>query len=350
MATAEVIRLANWNVEMDRAGPGLLARDIAKGGDPQIEAALRVLAVLDADVILLTGFDHDHDRVAARLFADRLGEVIAPYPHVFALRPNTGMQTGLDLDLDGRLGGPGDAQGWGRFSGQGAMAILSRLAVDEAAVRDFSGFLWADLPGALLHDGMTDEVRRIQRLATTGHWEVPLILPDGGRLRLLAWHATPPVFGGAEGRNARRNHDEAAFWLALFDGLLPMPPPEPPFVMLADSNMDPEDGDGLPDAIRALLAHPALNDVRPRGSQGRTEPGHRGDPALDTAVFVATGGLRVDLVVPGAGLEVVGAGVLWPAESPVQSPAETSAGADPLWRDLQAASRHFPVWVDLVAP
>jgi len=323
---------------MDRAGPGLLAEAILKGNDPQIEAALRVLARLDADVLVLTSVDYDRRLVALSLLADRLGTLTDPYPHRFALRPNTGWQTGLDLDGDGRRGGPGDAQGWGRFAGQGGMAVLSRLPLDTAAVRDFSAMLWADLPGALLPEGLDDESRRVQRLSTTGHWEVPVILPDGGRLRLLAFHATPPVFDGPEDRNGRRNHDEAAFWLRLIDGQLDEPPPEPPFVVIGDGNLDPADGDGRREAIRALLADPALQDPAPKGSSGRSEPGQKGDPALDTAIYPEIGGLRVDLVLPSAGLAVEGAGVLWPAPD------------DALMPDLTAASRHFPVWVDLTLP
>lgn len=338
-ARAEVLRIATWNVELDRQGPGLLARDIAGGEDAQVLAVLRVLAALDADVLLLTGVDYDRGLVAAGLLAERLALLGTPYAHRFALRPNTGTQTGLDLDGDGHAGGPDDAQGWGRFAGQGGMLILSRLPVDGEAVRDFSGFLWADLPGALLPQGMSPEVRAVQRLSTTGHWEVPLITAGGGRLRLLAFHATPPVFDGPEDRNGRRNHDEAAFWLALLDGRLEgLAPPEPPFLLIGDSNLDPMDGDGRPDAIRALLAHRALDDVPPRGAHGRSEPGHAGDPGLDTAVFAQTGGLRVDLVVPSAGLEVTGAGVMWPAPG------------DALLADLAAASRHFPVWVEIVLP
>lgn len=337
-AWAERLKIATWNVELDRQGPGLLARDVAGGEDAQVLAVLRVLAALDADVVLLTGVDYDRGLVTAELLADRLALSGVSYAHRFALRPNTGTQTGLDLDGDGRAGGPGDAQGWGNFAGQGGMLILSRLPVDTDAVRDFSGFLWADLPGALLPEGMRPEVQAVQRLSTTGHWEVPLITAGGGRLRLLAFHATPPVFDGPEDRNGRRNHDEAAFWLALFDGRLDLLPPEPPFVLIGDSNLDPADGDGRPDAIGALLAHPALNDVAPRGAHGRAEPGHAGDPALDTAVFAQTGGVRVDLVVPGAGLDVAAAGVMWPAPG------------DALPGDLAAASRHFPVWVEIVLP
>jgi len=192
-AAAESLRIATYNLEVNRAGPGLLLRDIQKGQDPQIAALKDVIVALNADVVLLTGFDYDLDLVALTAFAHLLSAAGAPYPFRFSARPNTGLATGIDLDADGYLGGPGDAQGYGRFSGEGGMAVLSRLPIRTAEVRDFSDFLWRDLPGALLFDGMMPDVLARQRLSTTGHWEVPIDLPGGGSLRLLAWHATPPV-------------------------------------------------------------------------------------------------------------------------------------------------------------
>src|SRR5690606_22838280 len=146
--------------------------------------------------------------------------------HRFAFRPNTGRATGLDLDGDGRLGGPGDAQGYGRFDGEGGMLILSRFPIESAAALDFSGFLWVDLPGGLSAEAaLGPEAIGRQRLSTTGHWDVPVVMPDGARLRLLAFAATPPVFDGPEDRNGRRNHDETVFWLRYLEGRLPWPPP-----------------------------------------------------------------------------------------------------------------------------
>lgn len=335
------MRVATYNVEMNRAGPGLLLRDLQKAEDPAIAATQAVIAALQADVLLLTGFDFDLDQVALTAFADGLVTAGISYPYLFSVRPNTGLATGLDLDGDGSLGGPGDAQGYGRFAGEGGMAVLSRLPIRTADVRNFSDFLWRDLPGALLFDGMTPDAIAVQRLSTTGHWEVPLDLPDGTTLRLLAWYATPPVFDGPEDRNGRRNHDEAAFWAALIDGALPFAPPKAPFVILGDANLDPQDGDGLAAGITNLMRHPALQDPSPKASFPRTEVGHSGDPALDTADFSARngpGGLRVDYVLPSADLTVTGAGVLWPDP------------AGPLAQPLTTASRHYPVWVDITLP
>lgn len=332
-----MLRIAVWNVELTRQGPGLLLRDIRGGNDPQVAAVVAGLVALNADTVLLTGFDFDREGRALGALADRLAAAERPYPYRFSLRPNTGMATGLDLDGDGRFGGPRDAQGWGRFAGEGGMAILSRLPLDEGAVIDHSALLWRDLPGGIPPQ-MPPEVAAIQRLSTTGHWEVPVILPDGGRLTLLAFHASPPVFDGPEDRNGRRNHDEAAFWLQRLAGAFG-PPPAAPFVLLGTANLDPADGEGRRDAIDALLASPALQDPEPRGTSGRTEPGQTGDPALDTALFdPGPGGLRVEILLPSADLRVTASGVLWPPDT------------DPLAATLATAGRHRPVWVDLTLP
>ena len=171
-------------------------------------------------------------------------------------------------------------------------------------------------------------------LSTTGHYEVEV---QG--LRLLVWYATPPVFDGPEDRNGRRNADETAFWLRLLEGKLAFAPPLEPFVIMGQPNLDPVDGDGRHDAIRALLGNPALQDVKPEGTRGRFDARQTGDPGLDTALYdKGVGGRRVDLVLPSAGLKVKAAGVMWPA------------AADPFAAILAAASHHRPVWVDIDLP
>jgi len=336
---AETLRIATYNAALTRAGPGLLLRDILKGEDPQIAAVVAVIGALDADVLVLTAVDYDYGQVALSAFADRLAAAGSVYPYRFALRPNTGLATGLDLDGNGALGDARDAQGYGRFAGEAGMAVLSRLPIMAEEARDFSGYLWRDLPGAMLPQPLPGA--DIQRLATTGHWEVPVTLPGGTVLRLLSWYATPPIFDGPEDRNGRRNHDEAAFWARLIEGALPFAPPAAPFIVLGDANLDPVDGDGLSAGIAGLIAHPALQDPAPRSTSGRVDAGQQGDPALDTADYSAAGGpggLRVDYLLPSADLKVTAAGVLWPPES------------DPLAATLAAASRHRPVWVEITLP
>ena len=328
------MRIATYNVEMAAKGPGLLLQGLERGEDAALGAAVQVIVALDADVLLLTGIDYDAEGRALAALGRRLAKAGAPYPHQLALRPNTGVATGLDLDGNGQSGEPRDAQAFGLFAGQAGMAILSRLPIDTANLRDFSGFLWRDLPGGLA----PADTPPTQLLSTAGHHEVPILLPDGRHLRLLAFYATPPVFDGPEDRNGRRNHDEAAFWLRLLAGDLAPAPPEPPFILLGQSNLDPADGEGRRDAMAALLTHPALHDPGPRGSAGRRDDHHSGDPALDTALYDKIGGLRVEVILPSADLAVSGAGVLWPPD------------ADPLAATLAAASRHRPVWVDIALP
>ncbi|WP_291334802.1 endonuclease/exonuclease/phosphatase family protein [Albidovulum sp.] len=338
--------MATFNADLSREGPGLLLRDILTEKDPQVEAAAAVIAAAAPDVILLTGIDYDLGGVALGAFADRLAAAGADFPHRLALRPNTGMSTGLDLDGDGQAGGPGDAQGFGRFAGEGGMAVLSRHALGEAT--DYSAFLWRDLPGNLM-DGaaLSEDAAAIQRLSTTGHWGVPLALPEGRSLTLLAWMATPPVFDGTEDRNGRRNHDEAAFWTRFLDGDLPFAPPAAPFVLLGDANLDPVDGEGNAEALTALLGDARLQDVRPESKgalaaagQGGANARQKGPVALDTADWPddpGPGNMRVDYVLPSAGLAVQGSGVWWPEPGPAADQAA-------------AASRHRLVFVDISLP
>lgn len=346
-----VLRIAVYTVEMDRTGPGLLLRDLRRG-DAQADAVARVIAHADPDVILLLRFDYDAGGRALSAYIDLLSTQGIDYPYSFALHPNAGRMTDLDLDGDGRLRGPRDAQGYGLFAGHNGMAILSKLPFDIAGARDFSDLLWRDLPGAVLPqhpDGApfpSAAAQAEQRLSSTGHWDVPLILPDGGRLHLLAYHATPPVFDGPEDRNGLRNRDETRFWQVYLDGALDVVPPDAPVVVIGNANLDPVGGDGLGDAMADLLVHARLQDPRPT-SDGARAGGFR--PAAvaeaDTVAWDAEtepGNLRVDYILPDARLNVLGAGVLWPPPGPS---ADMLLGPDG-----RTASRHRLVWVDIALP
>jgi hypothetical protein len=355
-ASAEPLRIATWHMELERRGPGLLLRDILRDKDSGIAAVARTIAITDPDVLLITGFDWDLGLAALTAFADRLKAEGVAYPHLFALRPNNGMATGIDMDGDGRLGGPTDAQGFGRFAGNGGMALLSRLPIDRAAVRDFSVMLWADLPGALMPevDGKpfpSAEAQRIQRLSSAGHWDVPLITADDTRLHLLAFAAGTPVFDGPEDRNGRRNHDEVTFWSLYLNSQLAQKPPTDPVILLGNANLDPVDGEGRRDALHTLLANPRLQDPQPTSSgaaeaartQGGANVRQSGNPALDTADWRDTpgpGNLRISYVLPDKRLKVLDAGVFWPARS------------DPLYAltTAKGSPRHHLVWVDIELP
>ena len=331
------MKLATWDAGLTRGGPGYLLRDLMKDGEPQTSAAVQVLAALDADVLVLTGMDYDLSGQALAALQARLKAAGKEYPFALPLRPNTGIPTGLDLDHDGALNGPRDAQGYGRFAGQAGIAVLSKLPLQSESLRDFSDFLWKDLPGASLPPDMMPEAKAIQRLGTTGFYDLPVQV-DAFTLHLLIYAATPPIFDGPEDRNGLRNADETGFWLHLIQGDLPFVPPLAPFAIIGQPNLDPKDGDGNRSSLRALLANPLLQDPAPRGSSGHTDPGARGDPALDTWVSKNAWGLRLDMILPSADLNVTGAGVFWPAPP------------DPLNAVLATASDHRPVWVTIAMP
>lgn len=342
MAGADSLRIATFNTELSRKGPGLLLRDIRKG-DPQADAVAKVIALTAPDVLLLNGIDYDHGGLALGALAGLIRANGHDMPHHYATRPNSGWMTDVDLDGDGRRGGAGDAQGWGRFAGAGGMAVLSRYPIGKA--RDLSGLIWAEQPWARLPEKQgkpfpSQQALKVQRLSSVGHWIVPVEV-QGRELSLLVFHATPPVFDGPEDRNGKRNHDEIMLWRHVLDGKLGAAP-EGAFAILGDANLDPQDGQGIKQAIRGLLASAHLQDPQPNSAGGKAaaDRHHKGDPALDTVDWPGRdekgpGNLRVDYVLPSAEVKVVDAGVFWPA--PGQSGHELA----------RTASRHRLVWVDV---
>ncbi|MGB3408692.1 MAG: endonuclease/exonuclease/phosphatase family protein [Jannaschia sp.] len=323
---AETLRVATYHSDLSRKGPAVLLRDIAGQDDAQVRAVTEVIARAGADVILLLDFDWDLDGLAVAALQTVLAERGAPYPHHVALRPNSGQPSGFDLDRNGRWGEGRDALGYGRFTGDGAMVLLSRVPL--GAVTDHSDRLWtAENPGA--ESVLPEGAGSVVPLASVAQWVVPLRV-EGADITLVTMSANTPVFDGPEDRNGLRNADELAFVARLAETLA-MP------IVLGRANLDPADGDGTRGAIEALLAHPALQDPRPRGDGGGGA-GHRGDPALDTMDWDGPGPLRVDYVLPSRALTVEGSGVLWPAPD------------DPFAAVVATASRGRLVWVDIALP
>ncbi|WP_158964844.1 endonuclease/exonuclease/phosphatase family protein [Chachezhania sediminis] len=325
---ADTVRIATFNAELQRDGPGLLLRDIDRGEDKQIAAVIDMIAVAAPDILALQSIDWDHDGLTLAAFTARLADAGIDYPHTFFPRGNRGLPSGADLDGDGRPGEPEDMQGFGAFTGQGAMAILSRFPILADRAQVFDALLWRDLPGADLPvhpDGSpfpSSEALQVQRLSSSGHWAVPVELPGGQVLTVLTFHAAPPVFDGPEDRNGRRNADEIRFWPLWLDGAFgPLPPGLP--VVAGDTNQDPAEGEGRKAAIQALLADPRLQDPF---------AGATGD--LATVEWDGIGRFRVDYVLPSADLSVVDAGILRPGAQGIG----------------EGASRHALVWVDLHFP
>lgn len=303
--------MATYNTGLSRDGPGLLLRDILRDA-PQVQAVAKVIASAAPDVILLQDVDYDASLIAARALSDKVRDFGHTFDHVFAFAPNTGVQSGFDLNSDGRSNGFADAHGYGRYAGQAGMVLLSRFPIRSAT--DHSRQLWADWDGA-----DPTEIRAAWgeggahlRLASTGQWLVTLDLPSGQGLTLLAFHATPSVFDGPEDRNGLRNRDELRFLAEAIEGI------NGHFVLLGDANNDPQKGEGRKVGIKALLDNPRLSDPL------------KGIPTVDWHAL-GLGWMRVDYVLPAGHLRIIGAGRHMPPP----------AGQ---------ASRHRLIWVDIDLP
>lgn len=231
----------------------------------------------------------------------------------FEPRPNGGIPTGVDVDGDGRSNTSRDAQGFSDFPGSRGLAILSKFPIDTDAILDFPEALWTELPNHQSHD--PSELAALQRLSNTSHVAVPIDTPSG-RLSIIAFHATPPVFDGPEDRNGRRNADEINFAKLMIDQLN-----TPHIAITANANIDPEKGEGQGEAIMGLINHPQITAPLTLDRQ-------------NTANWAADGPgqMRVTYVLPSAGLQIIDAQVHWPP------------GMD------NTASPHRMVWVDVQIP
>ncbi len=358
MSHAEPIRVATFNASLSRKGPGLLLRDIAVGKDQQIKNVIAIIQTVRPDILLLNELDHDYENRALKAFLallakDTDGRKGLHYPHFYAPPQNVGVPSGIDLNMDGKTGQPNDAFGFGMFRGQYAMALVSRFPIDADNAQDYSHLLWKDIPNTKMPtrpDGspfLNDAASSVFRLSSKGHWDVPIQLPSGDTVHILASHPTPPVFDGPEDLNGLRNRAEILFWDTHIRTVLK--PSKDKFIVLGDLNSDPTDGEGSQDAINALLNSPYLHDPKPRSNgaltannQGGANTTHRSDPATDTADWRDAGGpgnLRVDYVLPSKTFNVKGAGTFWPAPN--------EDGFEWIGSDGRASSDHRLVWVDL---
>ena len=368
------LRVASYNLSLNRATAGELEADLSSSTDEQARAVAEVIQRTNPDIILLNEFDYVPELGAVDVFRDNYlavgqgGADPVDYPYAFVAPSNTGIPSGFDLNNDGQIGGGNDAFGFGDFEGQYGMAILSKYPIVTDEVRTFQNFLWKDMPGALLPDNPTTaepadwyspEELEVVRLSSKSHWDVPVQV---GRevVHVLASHPTPPTFDGPEDRNGLRNHDEIRFWADYVTtktskyivddagesgGLAP----SEPFVIVGDQNADPVDGDSVNGAITQLLGHKRIIDPMPSSAgaveaaavQGGANATHEGDARYDTADFAdrAPGNLRVDYVLPSRKLPVLDAGVFWPVQTDALS---RLTGVFPF-----PSSDHRLVWVDV---
>ncbi len=365
------IRFATYNSSLysEEAG-GLIKR--LKENDAAAKKIAAVIQHQRPDILLINEFDYDADGVAAGIFQNNFlavpqgGENAISYPYFFIAPVNTGVQSGMDLDSNGKIGGEGrdrgnDAFGYGLHPGQYGMLVLSKFPIDKKNIRTFQNLLWKDLPNPIQPFNASTgqawykpEVWSRLRLSSKSHWDVPIETPNGD-VHFLVSHPTPPVFDGPEDRNGARNHDEIKLWTEYLSnkntawlcddnnvcGGLNQ---DARFVIAGDLNADPVDGDGVPGTMRQLLDHPRVLQHSPPSSEGAVIAAqktgeanltHKGNHAHDTGDFgPKVGNMRLDYVLPSANMRIKSSGVFW------LKPDDIGYS----WMD---ASDHHMVWVDV---
>ncbi len=355
------VRVMTWNIEDVRT------EQLTISTDQKAKDVAEVIQILHPDVLLLNelAYDEPGEVVGAagpglngQRFADNYLAVgqngQSPIAYTAIMFPtNTGIHSGKDFDNNGVIDPTpfsasygNDCYGFGDYPGQYGFAVLVRsdLTILTAQARTFQNFLWKDMPGyssvvnpPFLGGGpfySPDELD-VFRLSSKTHADIPIVMPDGSTLHLLASHPTPPVFDGLEDRNGKRNHDEIRFWndyvlddtyfvddAAVAGGL----DTSAQFVLLADLNADSDEGSTFMDPIGTLLAvNPRIQFLTPLANLDLTGSGYDND---DTAFF----NLRADYVLPSVGLNVNATGI------------ERIAGA---FTPTDGPSDHWPVWLDL---
>lgn len=354
------LRIATYNTSLYGKVAGQIRQRLSDGMDSQAEKIAAIVQTVRPDILLVNEIDYDADAGTAKLLAEKFfaqpqGDLQAiVYPYIYSAASNTGIDSGIDLNRDRKKGEPDDAWGFGRYPGQYSMAVYSRFPIDEKRIRTFQNFPWSELPDALRpvdpdsgESYYDDETWKSLRLSSKNHIDIPITI--GKRtIHVLASHPTPPVFDGPEDRNGCRNHDEIRFWSDYLAGAQSKHliddqgqrggiAKDESVVIMGDLNSDPADGDGRPEAIRALLGHERLQDPAPEGEGNRErKPDGKGEPSRDTARF-RHGNMRIDYVLPSRDLKVLNQGVFWPKQESADF-------------KLISASDHRMVWIEVELP
>ena len=331
----------------------------------QIKNIAEIIQRVNPDIILLNEFDNQENNdnnqhqslkkfITQYLNTNQNGQSAINYPYFYQGPVNTGVNSGFDLDGNGKKGVlPGDGFGYGHFPGHFGMALLSKYPINLENVRTFQYFKWQDMPNALKPiDPITskpwfsEEAWQNSRLSSKSHWDIPVEV-NGKTIHILASHPTPPVFDGPEDRNGKRNHDEIRFWTDyittdnsgyIYDdkGQKGGLKESSPFVILGDLNASNVDGSAISSGISNLLTHNNIQDVMPQ-SQGAKEHTLDKENAKHHTAFWR---MRADYVLPSkTGIDIKNSGVYWPTEN-----EDTFR----LIKDRAASSDHRMVWVDIL--
>ncbi|WP_421194314.1 endonuclease/exonuclease/phosphatase family protein [Aeromonas jandaei] len=422
-APNSMVRFATFNLSFDRTAAGMLSGELAltrsaqdellarlAGGNlsgaektkalnvQQIRNVAEIIQRTRPDVFLLNEFDNDgkgENTADLKAFNNNYlahaqhSEVTAiSYPVLQNFATNTGLMSGYDLNLDGKVNsGPDDAWGFGNYHGQYAFAVMSKYPIDTKQIRTFQNFKWKDMPGEknpVIDDcnnpnakipasrqcgdaWYANEVWQKYPLSSKNHADVPVrIKTDKGEevIHFLISHPTPPIFANAARHTVKHNRAEIAFWNDYVKGLNYMADDKgtkgglaknAKFVIAGDLNADPQTGDGDLSAIQDLLNNPLMNQAITNGtlipvSEGGPECVSKGTDCKrnlnrpNPERITNTSVLQLDHVIPSANLNAVKSGVYWPAsfEAGYHLVYDAKLGIA-----KGVSSDHRMVWVDL---
>lgn len=425
-APNSMVRFATFNLSFDRTAAGMLTGELAltrteqdallarladgnlNGAEKtkalnvqQIRNVAEIIQRTRPDVFLLNEFDNDgkgentadlkafNDNYLAH--AQRDGVTAISYPVLQNFATNTGLMSGYDLNLDGKVNnGPDDAWGFGNYHGQYAFAVMSKYPIDTKQIRTFQNFKWKDMPGEknpVIDDcnnpnakipasrqcgdaWYANEVWQKYPLSSKNHADVPVrIKTEKGEevIHFLISHPTPPIFANAARHTVRHNRAEIAFWNDYVKGLNYMTDDKgtkgglaknAKFVIAGDLNADPLTGDGDLTAIQALLDNALMNQAITNGTlipvseggqecliKGYCKQSNKDRPNPDR--ITNTSGLQLDHVIPSANLNAVKSGIYWPAsfEEGYHLVYGVFNGTPDVAKKV--SSDHRMVWVDL---
>ncbi|MFB2842389.1 endonuclease/exonuclease/phosphatase family protein [Aeromonas jandaei] len=422
-APNSMVRFATFNLSFDRTATGMLTGELAltrsaqdkllarladgnlNGAEKtkalnvqQIRNVAEIIQRTRPDVFLLNEFDNDgkgESTTDLQAFNNNYlahaqhSEVTAiSYPVLQNFATNSGLMSGYDLNLDGKVSsGPDDAWGFGNYHGQYAFAVMSRYPIDTKQIRTFQHFKWKDMPGEknpVIDDcnnpnakipasrqcgdaWYADEVWQKYPLSSKNHADVPVrIKTDKGEeiIHFLISHPTPPIFANTARHTIKHNRAEIAFWNDYVKGLNYMADDKgtkgglkqnAKFVIAGDLNADPQTGDGDLSAIQELLNNPLMNQAITNGtlipvSEGGPECVSKGTDCKrnlnrpNPERITNTSVLQLDHVIPSANLNAVKSGVYWPAsfEAGYHLVYDAKLGIA-----KGVSSDHRLVWVDL---
>ena len=393
-AKAGDFRIATFNAGFDlQAAVGEQNTAFAGGEYRKAQKIAEIIQRANPDILLLNEIDGNDDGATVTTFnsdylavaqADDIDAVTYPYVY-YGDNGNTNYcNTGapieeavaVDFNKDGDSLDPEDRYGFGNYNGQYCMAIFSKYPIDEANIRTFQEFKWADMPDHLVPPAVdsegnvtdgnwyTDEEMTVFRLSSKTHIDLPVNV-NGTFVHVLASHPTPPTFDGNEDRNGIRNFDEIRLWADYIDptshylyadqtGSATEVTLEENtrFVILGDENASGKEGDAYTkDGVRAIeqltlspLVNPNLHEDSTTFQVPTSVAGTDNTPSsIYSSTHTAGWAMRADYVLPSAyGLNVAQSGVFWPRETDDLYYLVTAVDA----ADIES-SDHRMVWVDL---